>query len=111
MCSERESVAAFLAGSFGLCLVSGREVVGWCLSEYNRLDQCEVGIEVREPYQRRGLGTLLASALVEHARAQGIDHIGWHCWKGNVASGATARAAGFELTSEYDVRMKWLDDS
>jgi RimJ/RimL family protein N-acetyltransferase len=108
MCSERESVKAFLGDSFGVCLVRGSEIVGWCLSEYNRPGRCEVGIEVREPYQRRGLGTLLASALVERALAAGIEQIGWHCWARNTASGATARAAGFEWVRNYTVRFWWL---
>jgi GNAT superfamily N-acetyltransferase len=107
MCSERESVEAFLAGSFGICLVRGEEIAGWCLSEYNRPGRCEVGIAVRPPFQRQGLGTLLATALVERARAAGIEQIGWHCWARNIASGATARAAGFELVRNYTVRL-WL---
>ena len=35
MCSERASVADFLARSFGLALLHGHAVAGWCLSEYN----------------------------------------------------------------------------
>jgi RimJ/RimL family protein N-acetyltransferase len=107
MCSERESVEAFLASSFGVCLDRGEEIVGWCLSEYDQPSRCEVGIEVREPYRRQGLGTLLATALVERAWAKGIEHIGWHCWARNVASGATARSAGFELVRNYSVRLGW----
>jgi RimJ/RimL family protein N-acetyltransferase len=107
MCSERESAEAFLASSFGVCLVRSDEIVGWCLSEYNRPGRCEVGIEVCEPYQRQGIGTLLAGALVERALADGIRRIGWHCWSRNIASGATARAAGFELVRDYEVRLWW----
>lgn len=104
MCSERPSVEDFLARSFGVCLVDENQgaLAGWCLSEYNCDDRCEVGIEVVEAYQRRGLGTLLAEALCQEAFAQrGIRRVGWHCLAANVASGATARRAGLRLVKRY----------
>jgi RimJ/RimL family protein N-acetyltransferase len=62
MCSERESVEDFLQTSFGLCLVHDHEIGGWCLSEYNHADGCEIGIATSPPYQRRGFATLMTSA-------------------------------------------------
>jgi RimJ/RimL family protein N-acetyltransferase len=100
MCSERPSVEDFLTRSFGVCLVDEDKdtLAGWCLSEYNCGDRCEVGIEVMEAYQRRGLGTLLAQALCQEAFARrGIRRGGWHCLAANAASGATARRAGLRL--------------
>jgi len=35
MCSERESVDAFLENSFGLAAFKDGSLAGWCLSEYN----------------------------------------------------------------------------
>lgn len=104
MCSERPSVADFLARSFGVCLTDEKQatLAGWCLSEYNCGDQCEVGIEVVEAYQRQGLGTLLARALCQEAFTQrGIRRVGWHCLAANAASGATARRAGLQLANQY----------
>jgi RimJ/RimL family protein N-acetyltransferase len=104
MCSERPSVEDFLARSFGMCLVDEKQgtLAGWCLSEYNCDDRCEVGIEVVEAYQRRGLGTLLAQALCQEAFAQrGIRRVGWHCLAANAASGATARRSGLRLVNRY----------
>jgi RimJ/RimL family protein N-acetyltransferase len=103
MCSERASVADFLARSFGVCLVdeSERALAAWCLSEYNCGARCEVGIEVVEAYQRRGLGTGLARALCAEAAARGVERVGWHCIAANTASGATARAAGLALVARY----------
>ena len=104
MCSERPSVEDFLARSFGVCLVDEKQetLAGWCLSEYNCGDRCEVGIEVAEPYQRQGLGTLLARALCYDAFARrGIRRVGWHCLAANAASGATARRAGLRLMKQY----------
>ena len=101
MCSERASVADFLARSFGLALLHGNAVAGWCLSEYNLGHRCEVGIAVDEPFRRRGLATLLGRAFARQALAAGVTEIGWHCWQDNAASCATARALGFTLAHEY----------
>lgn len=104
MCSERPSVEDFLARSFGVCLVDEEKgaLGGWCLSEYNCGDRCEVGIEVVEEYRRQGLGTLLARALCEEAFARrGLRRVGWHCLAANAASGATAQRAGLRLAKRY----------
>ena len=111
MCSERPSVEDFLAGSFGVCLVDDVQnaLAGWCLSEYNCGARCEVGIEVVEAYQRRGLGTLLAQALCQEALARrGIQRVGWHCLAANTASGATARRAGLQLVKRYTGKVVLL---
>lgn len=101
--SERESVTTFLRNSFGFCALYGDEIAGWCTSEYNTGTRCEVGIATVEGYRRRGIATALASALIEHALANGYTEIGWHCWANNVGSVATARKLGLEKVAEYPV--------
>lgn len=108
LCSERPSVEDFLERSFGVCLLDGDRLVGWCLSEYNCAGRCEVGIEVIEEYQRRGLGTLLTQALCAEAARRGIRQVGWHCLASNLPSGATARKAGLRLVLEYPSAVVWL---
>jgi RimJ/RimL family protein N-acetyltransferase len=110
MCSERESVADFLDRSFGVCLIQGDEIAGWCLSEYNSADRCEVGIATFEPYRRRGFATVMASALVEHALSQGVSQVGWHCYAHNLASAATALKAGFQKVKDYPVYLAFFDE-
>jgi GNAT superfamily N-acetyltransferase len=109
LCSERENVQDFLANSFGVCLLRGNELAGWCLSEYNTSERCEIGIETREAFRKRGFGVLMTQALVERAFSEGISQVGWHCWKSNVASGATARSAGFEKVCDYPVYFAWFN--
>jgi RimJ/RimL family protein N-acetyltransferase len=111
MQSERPSIEEFLDKSFGFCILRGNEIIGWCLSEYNCQDQCEVGIETVAAYQRRGIGTLTATALVQHALAKGIRRVGWHCWSDHVASIATAKAVGFEKLTEYPVYLVYLKEA
>jgi GNAT superfamily N-acetyltransferase len=109
LCSERPSIEDFLARSFGFCVLDGSSLAGWALSEYNLAGRCEVGIATIDEYQRRGLGTVTALALVEYALANGYSRIGWLCWKSNVASSALARRAGFEYVRGGSVSLCVFD--
>jgi RimJ/RimL family protein N-acetyltransferase len=110
MCSERPSVQDFMDKSFGVCLVRGDELAGWCLSEYNSPERCEVGIETALPYRKQGLGTLMTLALVELARSKGVREVGWHCYASNTASIATALKAGFHLVCDYPTFFAWFNE-
>lgn len=101
MCSERVSVEDFLQHSFGVCAVNGEEITGWCLSEYNHSKGCEVGIEVQEGHQHRGIGTNLTLALAAEAKKQGMQTLGWSSFTRNIPSTATARKAGLTRAEEY----------
>jgi GNAT superfamily N-acetyltransferase len=103
MVSERPSIEDFLAHSFGVCLLHENEMIGWCLSEYNCGQRCEIGIAVAEPFRRRGLATLMAQTFIEQALTRGVHDIGWICWAGNRPSVATAEKLGFTLVDERDV--------
>lgn len=108
--SDGASVEHYLAHRFGFCIASRYEIAGWCLSENNWEDRCEVGIGTFEGYRRRGIATVAASALIEHALARGVATVGWHCYAGNEASIATARTVGFEKVLEYPIYFAWFDE-
>ena len=105
MHSESPSREDFLTRKFGYCLQEDNTLIGWCLSEYNHGDRCEVGIATISAYRRRGVAYILASTLIEHALAHGFMSIGWHCWSSNIASGSLARKLGGTLIAEYPVQM------
>ncbi len=109
LCSERPSIEAFLEKSFGVCVQHEDALVGWCLSEYNCGERCEVGIETLPGDRRRGLATAMTAALIEAAHARGITRLGWHCWASNAGSIATARKAGFERVAVYPVYFAYFD--
>ena len=103
MGSERDSVEDFLENSFGYVALDGNEIVSWCMSEYNTSDRCELGIETIEGYQRRGIATQVARAVIGHAIRQGVYNIGWHCWKRNEPSVRTALRIGFKHGLDYPI--------
>lgn len=101
MCSERADVESFLSQSFGVAAVADGVLTGWCLSEYNTRAGCEVGIEVAEGHRRRGLALAMVAAFSAEAARRGLKRIGWHCFKTNTPSAATALSAGFQKVLEY----------
>jgi GNAT superfamily N-acetyltransferase len=107
MMSEHASVEDFLAHSFGVCPIKDDALAGWCLSEYNTENRCEVGIATLPPHQGQGLATAAGAAFVEDAGARGVVRIGWHCYKENRASGATARRIGFRKVEDYPAYVVW----
>ena len=101
MHSERASVDDFLQHSFGVCLLYEGAVAGWCLSEYNLEDRCEVGIATADPYRMRGLATMQGLFFLRQALKAGMRRVGWHCWANNVGSARTAQKLGLDWMKDY----------
>jgi len=109
MCSERESVEAFLAQSFGIVAFKEGALAGWCLSEYNYEKRCEVGIATLPPFQRQGLASAMTFAFLNLAHDQGTTIVLWHCFNSNIPSQKTALSAGFKLVEDEQVLVLYLD--
>lgn len=109
MCSERASVEDFLQKSFGLVPIHDSKIIGWCLSEYNTTEACEIGIAIRPEYQRQGLATAITLAFLDLARQRGLQRVGWNCWKDNIPSAKTAVKAGFRLVRDHPVLFGFFD--
>ncbi|WP_338258324.1 GNAT family N-acetyltransferase [Dictyobacter halimunensis] len=101
ICSESPSLEYFFRRNFGFCARDGQQLVAWCLAEYHYQSRYELGIETIEAYQRKGIATYLAAAVIRKAFAEGATEIGWHCWAGNEPSIATAVKLGFEKARDY----------
>ncbi|MBE0410572.1 MAG: GNAT family N-acetyltransferase [Anaerolineales bacterium] len=109
LCSERPTIEDFLEKSFGFCVLKGEKLASWCLSEYNTVDRCEVGVATVDDFQRQGLATITTLALLDHAFAHSYKRIGWHCWKNNTPSVALALRAGFSKVHDYSIHLCALD--
>ena len=101
--SESPSLEHFFRQNFGFCAQDGHTLVAWCLAEYHYQGRYELGIETIEAYQRQGIATHVATAVIKHAFTQGAMEIGWHCWATNTPSRATALKLGFEKVLDYPV--------
>lgn len=101
ICSESPSLEHFFRQNFGFWARDGQTLVGWCLAEYHSQGCYELGIETIEAYQRKGIATYLAEAVIRHAFAQKATEIGWHCWAANMPSVATALKLGFKKVLDY----------
>jgi GNAT superfamily N-acetyltransferase len=101
--SESPSLEHFFRHHFGFCALDGRQLVGWCLAEYQYLSRYELGIGTIEAYQRQGIATRVASAVIQRAFAEGATEIGWHCWASNTPSIATALKLGFQKERDEPV--------
>jgi RimJ/RimL family protein N-acetyltransferase len=111
MCSERETIESFLEHSFGIAAFHKKELAGWCLSEYNFQNQCEVGIATLPKFQHQGLATAMTQSFLNQAHTNGIDTILWHCSKSNTASRKTALSSGFTLQKEEQVLIHYIDQA
>ncbi|MFD0490015.1 GNAT family N-acetyltransferase [Saccharopolyspora spinosporotrichia] len=57
----------------------------------------EIALLVRDDWQRRGVGSVLAARLVEEAQALGIATLSAHTHVDNTAIARTLRKAGLKL--------------
>ena len=74
-------------------------IASWCFSEHRSEKAVEISIEVEDPYQHKGLGFTVSSAMLDVCYQDGlIPH--WYCMEDNVGSAALARKLGLheELT-------------
>ena len=95
------SVDNFLARGAGCCVLHGREVVSWCLSDCTAGDRTEVGIITHPAHRRLGLAAIAAAATVEYCLERGFSAVGWHCSADNSPSWKTAEKAGFQRERTY----------
>jgi hypothetical protein len=49
--------------------------------------------------------------MIEQALSRGVNRIGWHCWKSNTPSGATALKVGYQKITDYPVYFAWYDEA
>jgi len=71
-------------------------------------DSAELGVEVADRWQRRGLGTLLTAELVEDARAAGVTSITAFCSGDNAAALALLRRCLRGIEISFDGPWLWV---
>lgn len=97
----------FSARGFGYTYAPEGAIRGFCTSEYQSRDAVAIGIEVSEPYQRRGVARAMTRHFLAEAFRRGLC-VYWDCDEGNAGSNATALACGFTLFASYPSLLCWF---
>jgi RimJ/RimL family protein N-acetyltransferase len=105
------SIEAFNSSGFGCVAIQeieqGYTAIGWCLTDWVVGDECEIGIEINERFQRQGWGHKLAMGTLALAKVRGMMRVGWQCWGDNIGSIRTAQSVGFEIIADFPVFFGW----
>lgn len=90
----------FLQKGYGFAAIEGSEIIGICYSSFVTQDTHAIGVETLAPHQGKGVGTHLASLLVNEMIENGFTPY-WDCSLNNEASKKLALRLGFQQTHQY----------
>lgn len=90
----------FKRDGFGYAAIYDNEVIGVCYSSFVTADTHAIGIETASSFQSKGVGTHLASLLVEEIYRNGYTPY-WDCSLDNEPSKKLAERLGFNLVHRY----------
>ncbi len=100
--STWSSLSAFLENGLGVVLLEGDQIASTCTSVFASRDLMEIDMHTQEPYRRRGLAVLTASAFIEECLRRGRQP-NWECFWDNEPSTALALKLGFTAEPDYPV--------
>jgi len=90
---------------FGFVIVgrtrSQLTVAGWATVDFVAAGAGDLGFFTQPDYRRGGLGTVVASAALEHCFAIGLQQVHWTCDANNPGSILTAEKLGLERMEDY----------
>ena len=93
---------------FGFVVVHHNQIVSWATVDFVSSKAGDLGFETLPDFQRRGLGSLVAAAALEHGLEMGIE-IHWTCANDNIGSLRTAEKLGLVCERGYTMYLFALD--
>lgn len=90
---------------FGIYDDKNQKIASTAFSSGIGAGRIDIGIETQPDYRRKGFASIIARKMASYVVKQGLIP-DWGCDGGNPASAATARHAGFVLTTKYAVYTK-----
>jgi GNAT superfamily N-acetyltransferase len=102
-------------GDFGFITIdeSGDQpiIAGWATVDFVAEARGDLGFFTQPDYRRKGLGTIAASAALEHGLVNGLVQINWTCDAGNQGSIRTAEKLGLERIEDYRMALLVFDEA
>ena len=93
------TAGSFLEDGIGYCVLDGEHLVSWCYVQAYGQGAQTIDIWTVPSHRRRGLGTLVAAAVINRSLAEGYSPF-WICDKANVGSRRLAERLGFRYTGD-----------
>lgn len=101
------SICNFSKDAFGFSLLKDGKIISLCYSLFNGGGETEIDIKTNEHFQRKGYGTIVASAFLSECIRKQINP-NWACWPYREASCALAKKLGFKELEDIPVQF-WAE--
>ncbi len=85
-------------------------IASWATVDFVAAGAGDLGFFTQPDYRRRGLGTIAASAALEHGFARGLLQVNWTCDAGNPGSTRAAEKLGLERIEDYHQAVLIMDE-
>ena len=85
-------------------------IASWATVDFIATGAGDLGFFTQPEYRRRSLGTIAASAALEHGFASGLQQVNWTCDAGNPGSIRTAEKLGLERIQDYHQAVLIMDE-
>jgi RimJ/RimL family protein N-acetyltransferase len=85
-------------------------IASWATVDFIADRAGDLGFFTQPDYRHRGLGTIAASAALEHGFANGLQQVNWTCDADNPGSTRTAEKLGLERIEDYRQAVLIMDE-
>ena len=86
-------------------------IASWATVDFIAARAGDLGFFTQPDYRHRSLGTIAASAALEHGFANGLQQINWTCDADNLGSTRTAEKLGLERIEDYHQAVLIMDEN
>jgi RimJ/RimL family protein N-acetyltransferase len=95
---------------YGFVVIHENQIVSWATVDFVNAGSGDLGFETNPQHRRRGLGTVVAAAVLEHGLTHGLSAIHWTCADDNTGSLRTAEKLELEYDCDYTMYMFASDE-
>lgn len=86
-------------------------VAGWATVDFIAAGSGDLGFFTQPDYRRAGLGTIAASAALEHGFSIGLQRVNWTCDANNPGSVQTAEKLGMKRMKDYNQAVLIMNEA